>query len=336
MADDKIAVDAVIRADNYVDEAERDGTKANDEGRGVKLESDGYLSPAFIRNASVKAILTSDYQLDDVDIDAIVDWDDSDFNNESMLKTGNDGIYEITSTSDNEFTSTTTDWLAESFTTGASDVLIKKIRLRLYNAGGTSTDTISIKIRSAIDGADLWEETGIEVSATGGADINVYPNLGCDPSTQYFVIVAPTTNDGMGWFHDNGGNGEAAESGYTSSDSGANWSALNSGNSDFNMTVDTGGAILIPKTGTYLIIANIDSGVAVDKTIKIKKATSAVEATLLEKIADSDGTVESGASLTTMAELTAGDVVYVTVNQASSAADDILQEGSSLEAIIMR
>lgn len=43
-----IEPDAIIRADNYINDAERDVTPANDEGRVPKLESDAQLAKAFI------------------------------------------------------------------------------------------------------------------------------------------------------------------------------------------------------------------------------------------------------------------------------------------------
>lgn len=47
MADNKIIPDAVIRADNYIDQADADATPANDEGRVPKLEANGFLHPYF-------------------------------------------------------------------------------------------------------------------------------------------------------------------------------------------------------------------------------------------------------------------------------------------------
>lgn len=280
-------------------------------------------------NVSVKLKRATNFQLSGTSADYGIEWDSEDFDASAMhVNTANANMYNETTDNTDNAGSTTATYFAQEFTTGSAQENIVSVAFNFRHSIDDS-NTVDVAIRSTLTGADLYAQTDVSVNGSGTSSTQVtvlIPDFVLSASTLYYLVVKVKTLPGSGTF--NMRENSSGTGGNKSTDSGANWSSTTNG---FVMTIVTSPRryMKISTTGKYLVLANIQSGVGVDKTIKIKGNNT----TLFTWIADSDTTVESSANISTLLSLTANDVLYVTVNQASSAADDIVANGSSFEII---
>lgn len=280
-------------------------------------------------NISAKVKRATDFQLPTTSLDFGIEWDSEEFDASTIhANTANANMYNETTDNTDNAGATTATYFAQEFTTGAGQENIVSVAFNFRHTLDSS-NTVDVAIRSSLTGADLYAQTDIGVDGSGTATTQktVYiPDFVLSASTLYYLVVKVKTLPGAGEFEMR--ENSAGTGGHKSTNSGSSWASTTNG---FVMTIITSPRryFKIPTTGKYLVLANIQSGVGVDKTIKIKGNNT----TLFTWIADSDATVESSANISTLLSLTANDVLYVTVNQASSAADDIVANGSSFEVI---
>ena len=313
---------------DFISESERQATKADDEGRVPKLEADGFLSRSFLRDTSVRLTLSGNAQLAGISADYAAIWDTETFDTAGMHGAiGEANAYSDATAVGTSTIASNTAWRAQEFTTGAGLALLKKATLSLRSDDGSS-ETVVCAIRASLTGPDLVTSAAVGFGNTSyETKTFVFPQYLLDPNTTYYLVFRTSGGHGGGndvLFQTNTGGTGAS----TSADTGASWSPA-AYSVVGTVVTDDQPAVIIPADGRYLVIANINSGVGVDKTIKIKKGNS----TLLTWVADSDGTVEASANLQTVLSLEEDDVLYLTVNQASSASDDILAAGSTFEII---
>lgn len=321
-------------ASDFINESERDGTKANDAGRVAKLESDGFLTPAFIRDVSARVKRSADFQLAAAAIDCGIDWNSEDFDTHAAhdnTLTDSTALYNYPySGSDGSITlDATTDWAYGSFTTpndGAYRVL-KTIRPALAGISGSS-HTARMLLRTNPTGSNLAtseDKTFSNSAIADGPTFNISAVLA--PNTTYYFVLQHVTD---------GGNsiGVGTQSGVggagTSNNSGSSWTTQTYGINAV-VTTTTSRHLATPATGKYLINVNIRSGSAANKLLKLW-----ANATLIAAKNADGSSADAGVSLSTIYQLTAGDFVFPTLQVASSDTDDVDNEGSYFEMIRLR
>lgn len=321
-------------AADFINESERNATPANDAGRVVKLESDGYISPAFIKDVSCRLKTASDFTLGIGNLDIPIEWDTETFDDSGMHTTSNSNLYNDTTQNVDETMGATTDWVGQEFTTGAGDPVLLGDVLFYMQHTVVDSHTYEVVLRSSLTGADI-ATSGVKTFSPPNTTFQaVTAQMGSavlQPSTTYYIVVKTTTYPASGTLNFAGNS--AGSGGWRTDDSGASWSAATNADG-YKMTVATNNApaITVPSAGLYLIILNLDSGNPITKTAKIFINNTVY----LERIFHSDSTVESGGTIQTLASLSADDVVLASLRLATSAADDVLAEGSSLEIIRIR
>lgn len=314
-------------ASDFINESERNGTPANDDGRVAKLESDGYLSRSFLRVTAARIKRSSNYQLPATGADYAISWDSEDFDTASLHdNTAEATVYSETTRNGEETAGATTDWFGQAITisSGQRNVVRGSVWLRHTL---DSSNSIEVVLRSSLTGADLATTGTLTFNPSGTSESELYftiPDYVISTPGTYYVVVKTSTYPGAGTF--NCRKNTSGSGGWRSDDSGASWTSVTGGYA-MSIYTDNRRYIKAPAAGYYLALVNLNSGVGVDKTIKLKKNNS----TMMTWLADSDGTVEASLNYSTILSLSADDIVYPTINQASSASDDVLSDGSSFE-----
>ena len=143
----------------------------------------------------------------------------------------------------------------------------------------------------------------------------------------YYLVIQPISLGGttLTVSRDDGDSGA-----QISANSGGSWTAQGY---SLNATIyaDTRPYFTAAETGKYLIQATLNTGVAVAKTIKLR-----VNNTVVAQIVAGDAGGDGGTSISTLYALTQGDIVSVSLAQASSSTDDVQATGSSFEIIRLR
>lgn len=117
-----------------------------------------------------------------------------------------------------------TNWRAQSFTSSALALYIKKLVLRLDDSGIARTITVSI--RSSLAGSDIGGITATAVTGGGGpADVTFTfgTHITISPSSTYYIIVRGSA--ACSWSSDVNGGGDFGAS--SSANSGSSWSTAN-------------------------------------------------------------------------------------------------------------
>lgn len=325
-----ISVEDDAVASDFINESERDGTKANDDGRVPKLESDGYLSPSFVRDVSARLKMTGDYSLVDNNINAIVQFAEETFDTHAMTSISGD-ILEFDQNiagGDNLSTTVNTKWWAQEFTTGANPFVLTKALIK-WASGSGSQVSMRGQIRATLGGAALVESdkdmTTTDTSGSTQKSVH-FPPYKLEANTTYFFVFKTVDVNGTSiiWLHDDDSTG-----GYESTDSGANFASTGGG---FNIVVVSNDAtrFKIPQTGKYLVIANIAGGNDVDKDIAIWKNNTRVAIFTV----NAGSSIPIGEAFSTLLELTAGDMLSLTV--ACGTAGTAILAHSTFELIRLR
>lgn len=126
-------------------------------------------------------------------------------------------------------------WFAQAFATTATEAVVTDVTLKALNA--TASTVFSVGIYSSVPGSGLNEPGSLIQSIYSGtpgtffAPFNINGlNVSLSPSTEYFIVIAPTVGE-LSWSYTN----VTSALNANSTDSGANWSSVNT--SPFQMSV---------------------------------------------------------------------------------------------------
>lgn len=315
-------------AADFIIVAERNATPANDSGRVPQLESDGYLSRAFLQDHSVRVKRLTDYQLSTTGKDVGIEWNSEDFDTASMHSiAANSNLYnETTDNAENEALATT-NWFSQDFTTGAGDFNVTTIQFNGRHSLD-SDNNVEIVIRATRNGADLYTSGTLNFNGTGTAITqltHVVPDFILSPSTTYYCIVKTISLPGAGSFFMR--EKATGTGGQKSTDSGVNWTTTGKG---YVMTIQTSNsrALVCKAAGKYLLVGNLNSEVTSNRTVKIKVNNTVVASHVVD-----GASTNAGTSIQTLYSLALEDKVTMTVNSVSTGATDVSATGSSLEMI---
>jgi hypothetical protein len=156
-------------------------------------------------------------------------------------------------------------WFAQAFATTATDVTLTDVALKAVNSDINTAFTVGIY--SSVAGSSLNEPGSLIqliYSGTPGQffdpfDINGL-NVSLSPSTEYFVLIAPTVGE-LSWSYTNA----TSALNSNSTDSGANWSSVNT--APFQMTVTA-----VPEPATMQLLVSGAVLAAVRRVVRKRAA----------------------------------------------------------------
>lgn len=314
-------------ASDFITNAQRNGTKSNDSGRVPKLESDGYLHNDWIKDVSSRLRLGGNHQLGATSVELAIPWDTEDFDTASIHDgTGESTLYTEATEDGTSGASATSTWFLQEFTVGAGNKKVTRATVKLGSQDG-STVSAQCHIRSSPTGSNLASSQTVSMTNTAAANKTFYFSDYTFSAGTYYLIIQPISLGGGTLIvaRDDGDSGA-----QTSANSGSSWTpqsySINAG-----IHADTRQYLKAPETGKYLILATINAGMSQTKTVRLK-----VNNTVIAAITSGDASFDGGIALTSIYSLTANDIVTVTLNQSSSASDDVQASGSSFEIIRIR